>query len=220
MKRPHQWVPVSIQNHSWYLTCQVNKKLQSEQLRIVIKLLYLSLFQFTHQGLPSSTLTLALIHPAMSSLQIPFSRWDWPNTEAASVNYDNSDGISSRGSEITSSGNKSPTILNSHSDHCNKSKTTNYNNHHHHHSHSHTHNHRSDIPLSPNCSHPKSNPIVASLSSLSAMLLEGQAVLAHQTTSAIWLFIGLNSGAIWKWTISLVRKNQFGFPVNIVRRPL
>lgn len=153
------------------------------------------------------TLTLALIHPSMSSLQIPFSRWDWPNTEAASVNYDNSDGISSRGSEITSSGNKSPTILNSHSDHCNKSKTTNHNNHHHHHSHSHTHNHRSDIPLSPNCSHPKSNPIVASLSSLSAMLLEGQAVLAHQTTSAIWLFIGLNSGAIWKWTISLVRKS-------------
>ncbi len=112
----------------------------------------------------------------MASLQIPFSRWDWPNSDPPK----------------------------------NEAQPTNNHNHNHAHSNGHSqsisliHNHRSDV----NCSHPKSNPVAASLSSLSAMLLEGQVVLAHQTTSAIWLFIGLSNGSIWKWSINMVITNN------------
>ena len=124
----------------------------------------------------------------MASLQIPFSRWDWPNSEAFNEG------------EIES---ELATSISNHPE-------NNNNNHSHPHNHSHGHSHskspkghhRSDVI---NCSHPKSNPIAASLSSLSAMLLEGQAVLAHQTPSAIWLFIGLSNGSIWKWSINLVK---------------
>lgn len=49
---------------------------------------------------------------------------------------------------------------------------------------------------------------VSSLPSL--LLLDGQAVLAHQTPHAIWLFIGLSSGAIWKWTIGKVQRRETG----------
>ena len=115
----------------------------------------------------------------MATLQIPFSRWDWPNSESENISSNIHD-KNHHNTDTTSSSN-----------HCH----SNSNN-------SKTNNHRSDVL---NCSHPKSNPIASSLSSLSAMLLEGQAVLAHQTTNAIWLFIGLNNGTIWKWTINLVK---------------
>lgn len=110
----------------------------------------------------------------MASLQIPFSRWDWPNSETQNQNQR----PTGNNHIHTTSGNYSRSNSNS----------------------QHNHNHHSDI----NCSHPKSNPVAASLSSLSAMLLEGQAVLAHQTPTAIWLFIGLSNGSIWKWTICMV----------------
>ena len=121
----------------------------------------------------------------MASLQIPFSRWDWPNSESSE----------SENNTIRKENNHS------HHPHHIQSSTNNHHHSNHQHSNSKSNNHRSDVL---NCSHPKSNPIASSLSSLSAMLLEGQAVLAHQTTDAIWLFIGLNNGAIWKWTINLV----------------
>jgi len=126
----------------------------------------------------------------MASLQIPFSRWDWPNSET----FD--------GGEVE---RKPFSSISSHPE--SHSHSHNHNNHAHSHARGHSHSkspkghHRSDVL---NCSHPKSNPIAASLSSLSAMLLEGQAVLAHQTPSAIWLFIGLSNGSIWKWSINLV----------------
>lgn len=111
----------------------------------------------------------------MASLQIPFSRWDWPNSDS----------------------NEPSKPTHSH----------NHNHNGHSHSSSLNHNHRSDV----NCSHPKSNPVAASLSSLSAMLLEGQAVLAHQTPTAIWLFIGLSNGSIWKWSINMVTSQNNSF---------
>lgn len=127
----------------------------------------------------------------MATLQIPFSRWDWPN-----------------------SGNDSSSNFQEKNHHSKKSSLNHNNNHSNNHCHSSSnsksHNHRSDVL---NCSHPKSDPIASSLSSLSAMLLEGQAVLAHQTTNAIWLFIGLKNGAIWKWTINMVilKKDKVSF---------
>ena len=113
----------------------------------------------------------------MVTLQIPFSRWDWPNSEAETKTDKDNNNNHNVGNQLNNHENPS-----------------NYNYQHD------FLNHRSDI----NCSHPKSNPIAASLTSLSAMLLEGQAVLAHQTNTAIWLFIGLNNGSIWKWTICMV----------------
>ena len=123
----------------------------------------------------------------MASLQIPFSRWDWPNSETL-----NEGGVDTGHTSSISNHPES------------QSPCHNYSNSHGHHSHSKSPkgHHRLDVL---NCSHSKSNPIAASLSSLSAMLLEGQAVLAHQTPSAIWLFIGLSNGSIWKWSINLVR---------------
>lgn len=115
----------------------------------------------------------------MASLQIPFSRWDWPSSE----------------NKISSNNHEK-------SHHSNHSSINPRSNHHHSNSDSKSNNHRSDVL---NCSHPKSNPLASSLSSLSAMLLEGQAVLAHQTPTEIWLFIGLNNGTIWKWTINIVK---------------
>lgn len=119
----------------------------------------------------------------MATLQIPLSRWDWPNLEASSSEKNLFDKENKRTSHKDQNHHN-----NNHPGYNNFISTNN--------------NHRSDVQ---NCSHPRSNPIAASLSSLSAMLLEDQAVLAHQTSNAIWLFIGLNSGAIWKWTISLVK---------------
>lgn len=125
----------------------------------------------------------------MASLQIPFSRWDWPNSETLNDEAESDREQSPRSNHPESQGG-----------------TTSHNHsrgHGHGHSKSPKGHHRSDVLV--NCSHPKSNPIAASLSSLSAMLLEGQTVLAHQTPSAaIWLFIGLRNGSIWKWTIDLV----------------
>ena len=118
----------------------------------------------------------------MATLQIPFSRWDWPNSEA-----------SSRESNDKENDQKNHNHHNDNHPGYNNFISTN-------------NNHRSDAQ---NCSHPRSNPIAASLSSLSAMLLEGQAVLAHQTSNAIWIFIGLNNGTIWKWTINSVRNIFF-----------
>jgi hypothetical protein len=127
----------------------------------------------------------------MSSLQIPFSRWDWPNSERRNID-----------SNIHENNHH----YHNHNHNHTHTNTNYYSNHGHSHSNnSKSNNHRSDVL---NCSHPKSNPISSSLSSLSAMLLEGQAVLAHQTTNAIWLFIGLSNGTIWKWTIDLVRKQR------------
>lgn len=126
----------------------------------------------------------------MATLQIPFSRWDWPNSESE---------------------NNSSNIHDKSHHHHHNSGTTSSSNHSHSNSNgSKTNNHRHDAL---NCSHPKSNPIASSLSSLSAMLLEGQAVLAHQTTNAIWLFIGLNNGTIWKWTINLVKIERGNFNI-------
>lgn len=137
----------------------------------------------------------------MASLQIPFSRWDWPDSE--SLKEDNE--VESGFKYQSSSNNNHPESHNHNNIH-----NQNYNrSNHHSHSLSPTGHHRSDFP---NCSHPKSNPIAASLSSLSAMLLEGQAVLAHQTLSEIWLFIGLSNGSIWKWSINFV-KTHF-IPLN------
>lgn len=129
----------------------------------------------------------------MATLQIPFSRWDWPNSEASSSESNNKENDQkNHKNHIHHSDN--------HPGYSNFISTNN--------------NHRSDVQ---NCSHPRSNPIAASLSSLSAMLLEGQAVLAHQTSNAIWLFIGLNSGAIWKWTINSVR-NIFIFFIYLYKK--
>lgn len=124
----------------------------------------------------------------MASLQIPFSRWDWPNSESLNETESN---FEQRRESI--------------SNHPENHSHAHSHNHNHNHSHNHSKSpkghHRSDVL---NCSHPKSNPVNASLSSLSAMLLEGQAVLAHQTSTTIWLFIGLSNGSIWKWSINLV----------------
>lgn len=115
----------------------------------------------------------------MASLQIPFSRWDWPNSETQNNNNSN---IRENNHHIHS---------HTSSNHCSNTSKNN--------------NHRSDFL---NCSHPKSNPLASSLSSLSAMLLEGQAVLAHQNINSIWLFIGLSNGTIWKWTINMVSEAE------------
>lgn len=128
----------------------------------------------------------------MASLQIPFSRWDWPNSETLNEEEEENEVGYSNHPE-------------------GRSRAHNHNHgHSHSRGHSHAHGSQSKSPKGNhrsaflNCSHPKSNPIAASLSSLSAMLLEGHAVLAHQTPSAIWLFIGLRNGSIWKWSINLV----------------
>ena len=131
----------------------------------------------------------------MASLQIPFSRWDWPNLEAL-IDENDDQNIERNSSNHINTENNHYNYHSSHNDSSSNYNSNSKNNN------NHNHNHRSDI--SKKCSHPKSNPIAASSSSLSAMLLEGQAVLAHQTSNAIWLFIGLSNGAIWKWIINLV----------------
>lgn len=131
----------------------------------------------------------------MATLQIPFSRWDWPSSESSTDQNVIDCNIHKESNH--------PNHLNPHNKNNNRDTKPN--------------NHRSDVL---NCSHPKTNPLANSLSSLSAMLLEGQAVLAHQTASAIWLFIGLSNGSIWKWSINLVITNSFFSFFNSFHRRL
>lgn len=126
----------------------------------------------------------------MASLQIPFSRWDWPDSESLKEDI-----------EAESEDKRQFSICNHHETYSHNTIDNQNRRNNHCRFQSPIGHHRSDVP---NCSHPKSNPIAASLSSLSVMLLEGQVVLAHQTSSEIWLFIGLSNGSIWKWSVNLV----------------
>lgn len=130
----------------------------------------------------------------MASLQIPFSRWDWieKNSNCGNTNHRvnrrKSISMSNRHQSSSSSSSSSPTeSINS----------NNHSNHNHHGNHSHSHS-----PSSPN-SHSGMGKInsFSFNNSLAMMLSEGQSVLAHQTCTEIWLFIGLSSGAIWKWSL-------------------
>ncbi len=115
----------------------------------------------------------------MASLQIPFTKWDWPSSKHSShpqCPFDDSIITISRASTRTDSVNSF--ALNSGSLLSFAEST-------------------SSVPTTKT-----TTTCQSSNSYLSSMLLEGQAVLSHQLKNGdIWLFVGLCNGSIWKWTI-------------------